>query len=204
VVLIHGGFWRQEYDRRHLRPLAAACARLGLAVLLPEYRRVGGTGGWPATFDDVRTVLGHLPQLSVPPAEVVVAGHSAGGHLALWAAAAAPPPTLVGVVGLAAVADLTSAARRAVGEGAAVDLMGAAPDEAPNRYRAADPAGLPTPTVPVTLVHDQADTLVPFWLAERYVLAHPSTSLVRVPGGHFGLIDPGSRAWPAVAAAVTG
>ena len=46
VVLLHGGFWRTEYDRTHLRALAGAVAADGFAVATPEYRR-GGPGSWP-------------------------------------------------------------------------------------------------------------------------------------------------------------
>ena len=61
VVFVHGGFWRQAYDRRHARPLADALALEGYVVAVPEYRRVGGAGGWPATGDDVDAALGALP-----------------------------------------------------------------------------------------------------------------------------------------------
>src|SRR5215469_12518750 len=55
VLFIHGGFWRAEFDRRHVGPLAEALAADGLAACVPEYRRVGAPGsGWPATFADVR------------------------------------------------------------------------------------------------------------------------------------------------------
>ncbi|WP_367139844.1 MULTISPECIES: prolyl oligopeptidase family serine peptidase [Streptomyces] len=55
VTLLHGGFWREAYDRRHLAPLAAALAAQGVEVALAEYRRVGpgGGGGWPQTYEDV-------------------------------------------------------------------------------------------------------------------------------------------------------
>ena len=56
LVALHGGFWREQYDRRGLRPLAVALRALGRVVVLPEYRRTGGRGGWPATFDDIRSL----------------------------------------------------------------------------------------------------------------------------------------------------
>ncbi len=58
VVLLHGGFWRAAYDRRHLSPLAAELARQGLLVALAEYRRVGAGGGAPRTFEDVAAAIG--------------------------------------------------------------------------------------------------------------------------------------------------
>ena len=94
VVLIHGGFWRAAYDRTHTGPLADALASSGFAVCTPEYRRTGQPGGgWPGTFDDVAAAMDVLPGRVARELDgvavmgpVVLAGHSAGGHLALWAA----------------------------------------------------------------------------------------------------------------------
>ncbi|MFE7121635.1 alpha/beta hydrolase, partial [Streptomyces sp. NPDC057654] len=116
VTLLHGGFWRQAYDRTHLSPAAAALARHGLTVSLAEYRRVGGDGGWPGTFDDVVRAVEAGADRGGPGTRHVVAGHSAGGHLALWAASRrrlpadsrweeADGPRIDRVVALAPVAD---------------------------------------------------------------------------------------------------
>eukprot|EP01037_Dinobryon_pediforme_P021564 gene21564-22460_t len=42
LLLIHGGYWRAEYDRGHLRPLAIYFASVGWEVALAEYRREPG------------------------------------------------------------------------------------------------------------------------------------------------------------------
>lgn len=201
VVLLHGGFWREEYDRSHLRLMASRLAADGVTVALPEYRRVGGAGGWPETFDDVRTVMAQLPS-QVAATAVLVAGHSAGGHLALWAGAVAPPTHLVGVVALAPVADLAEAHRRGLDRDAVQALLAAGPDEAPDRYRQVDPVALAAPACPVRLLHAADDDLVPIALSRAYVRRHPAAKLTEVPGGHFGVVDPDSTAWPAVRAAM--
>ena len=90
-MLIHGGFWRARYDLRLEDQLVADLAGRGWAAWNLEYRRLGwrSRGGWPATFEDVAAgidLLGRLDE-SLDLARVIAIGHSAGGHLALWAAA---------------------------------------------------------------------------------------------------------------------
>jgi acetyl esterase/lipase len=221
IVLLHGGFWRAAFDRMHARPLAAALAAEGYAVCVPEYRRTGQEGGgWPGTFDDVASAVDVLPGLAaaagrVSAAAPVLAGHSAGGHLALWAAARTGLPAgsrwhsealVGGVVALAAVSNLTDCAEQDLGSGAAVALMGGRPGEWPDRYAVADPALLLPGAVPVRLVHGEIDDIVPCGMsvayAERVVGSGGDASCEVLPGlGHFEVIDPLSGAWPQVARA---
>lgn len=203
VVVLHGGFWQQPYDRVHCRPLAAALAQLRATVVLLEYRRVGGAGGWPHTFDDVRVGLRRLVQHHPQATRRVVVGHSAGGHLALWVAATEPTPVVDAVVALAPVADLGALASHAErGENPVVDLLGGTPDERPDRYDLADPVRLPSPHADVHLVHGRRDTLVPVAQSHSYAAAHPAARLVELDCGHFELIDPRSTAFGTVRAAV--
>ena len=195
VVVIHGGFWREEHDRAHLRPMAAALNRAGATVVLPEYRRTGGAGGWPETFDDVSRALAAV--VADHPAGFLLSGHRAGGHLALWAASAGPPG-LRAVVALAPVADLAAADRLGLDGDAAAALVGGHVTDLPSRYRQLDPVQLPSPACPVTLLHAVDDPLVPFSLAEAYLAAHPRSRLETVTGGHFGVVEPTSEAWPSV------
>ena len=60
----------------------------------PEYRRTGGPGGgWPGTFDDVAAAVrgGAGPCVAPAVRRRCWPGHSAGGHLALWAGGGAGP-----------------------------------------------------------------------------------------------------------------
>jgi acetyl esterase/lipase len=219
VILVHGGFWRAAFDRRHVRPLCNSLASHGYTVAAIEYRRVGQAGGgWPGTFDDVALAFDTVPSLvaeaGVPVGQVILAGHSAGGHLVLWGAvrhrlaADAPwrlaePPDIAGVCALAAVSDLADAYRQGLGDSAARDLMGGGPDTFPERYAVADPAGLATPDVPVTLVHGVLDQRVPVEQSRRYV--ERGVRYVEIPGAeHFAVIDPLSAAWPWVRDAFAG
>ncbi|MFG3099695.1 alpha/beta hydrolase [Streptomyces sp. NPDC048182] len=218
VVLLHGGAWRAAYDRRHVSPFAAFLAGRGLAVANVEYRRgpadggpAGVAGRWPETFDDVAAALDALPALlrrHLPAADArrtVLAGHSAGGHLALWVAARhvlpadAPwrldrPAPLRGVVALAPIADFAVAEELAVCGGASGQLLGGAASFAERRPYA-DPALLLPTGIATTVVQGGADTVVPPAVAEAY--ADAAARAGEVVGvtlladvGHFPLVDP--------------
>lgn len=218
VVILHGGFWRARYDLALGRPLAADLVRRGYAVWNLEYRRTGAGGGWPATFEDIAAGIDLLANLPVDTSRLAAIGHSAGGHLAAWAAGrgrlaasvpgAQPRVALTAVVSQAGVLDLADCAREGVGGTAALDLMGGGPEDLPERYRLADPmAGLPL-RAPVLCVHSRADENVPFRYSERYVQAAVraggSAYLHVTSGDHFTLIDPGSPDWQAVTDALPG
>ena len=213
VVLLHGGFWRARHGLELTRPLARAVVDAGLVAANVEYRRVGQPGGgYPGTLADVAAALDRLAAVpGVDPGRLVLVGHSAGGHLALWAAGRhrLPPgtpgagprgPRPAAVVSLAGVADLVRAARAGTGEGAVPDLLGGMPDEVPDRYAAASPAALVPLAVPTLLVHGDADDRVPVaqsrGYAERARAAGDVVELVELPGGtHREVIDPAGAGW---------
>lgn len=209
VFLVHGGFWRQEYDRVHVRPLANALAADGYAVAVPEYRRVGGAGGWPATGEDVDGALRSLPRLlagtGVETTRTTLVGHSAGGHLVLWLAN--QPHDLHRVVALAPVGNLRKAAEHGMGGGGVVDLLGGTPEQVPEMYDAADPATrmLTRPSTEVIVVHGDADEDVPVQSSRGLEGRFDWLDYRELPGvEHFAVIDPLSEAWPEVLRAIRG
>lgn len=193
LVLVHGGYWRPEYDRAHLRPMAVALAEAGWPTYLIEYRRIPGDP--ESGLADVRAAIA-ATAADLGDRKPILIGHSAGGHLALLAATVAEP-CVGAVVALAPVADLVAAADRDLDDGAARELLGQAP---PNEYC---PTRQPSPSVPVVIVHGDADDLVPLALSQGYARAHPSAQLIELAGvAHFALIDPQSPTWPAVQQAI--
>jgi acetyl esterase/lipase len=203
VVLVHGGFWKAEWDRRHTRPLARALSADGFVVATPEYRRVGNGGGWPTTADDVRRALTALPDLlgavGVQPGRTTLVGHSAGGHLVLCLAA---ERSVDRVVALAPVADLREAARLGLGGNATQAFLGGEPNEVD--YDPADPMVRldDRPGADVVVVHGRADENVPIGLSERLVRRHPWIRLERLDCAHFELIDPADPAYELLRAAL--
>lgn len=204
VVVIHGGFWKAQYDASLGEPLAVDLASRGWTAANLEYRRVGDGGGWPATFDDVAAGVDRLadvPDLDLT--SVVTLGHSAGGHLATWAAARdrfprwRPERTQVtAVVSQAGVLDLTAAHHEGLGGGAVLRFLGSAPGPA---YDQVDPQRQLPLAVPVFCVHPRADESVPFAQSQRYVetarAAGGVAELVEVEGDHFTVTDLASDAW---------
>ncbi|MBW4721786.1 alpha/beta hydrolase family protein [Saccharothrix obliqua] len=184
VVVLHGGFWHQRYDLALGRPLAADLAAHGVTAFNAEYRRVGGGGGWPMTGDDVLAAIDALDS------DVITLGHSAGGHLAVWAAAR--HPRVVGAVAQAGVLDFLQHPRLTR---RAAELLGGDPDEVPDRYADASPAAHPPTGKPVVLVHGEDDEDVPVEQSIAFA-ERTGAELVVLPGvSHMDLITPGTSAW---------
>ena len=206
VVVLHGGFWLQEYDLSLGTPLAQDLADRGWTAANVEYRRVEGTGGYPATLDDVSAALDVLGAAGLDTGTVVTLGHSAGGQLGVWAAGRHRLPRWAGArvrvthaVAQAGVLDLRAAAAQGLGNGAVQALLGGGPQEVPEAYAAADPLTQAPVEVPVWCVHGADDGYVPLEQSAVYVRAATAAggvaTLVDVPGDHFDLIDVGSDAW---------
>jgi acetyl esterase/lipase len=208
VVLVHGGFWYGQWRRDLMDKLALDLAGRGRAAWNIEYRRIGTGGGWPVTGEDVARAIDHLGSLAsahqLDLSRVNLVGHSAGGQLALWAAArqdAGVRATLV--VGLAPLTDL--AAARAQGLGLkAVDALFAGGPTIPD----ASPIERLPLGVPQLLLHAADDKLVPVEQSRTYAAAarqagDPIDYRETPTGGHFTFLSPQSELWQAAAAAIT-
>jgi acetyl esterase/lipase len=186
AVLVHGGFWRARYGLDLERRLADDLVARGWTVWNVEYRRLGAGGGWPATYDDVRAAIAALP---LAAERVVAIGHSAGGQLAVRAAADVP---LSGVVAQAGALDLYELWRLGTSDHVVQQFLGGSPDDVPERYEAAQPR---PPDAPLLLVHGALDEDVPVEISRAF----GGGELVVIDDeGHMEHLDPDSKCWRAV------
>lgn len=204
VILIHGGCWSNEYGLDHIRALASKLKGSGYAVWSTEYRRVGDAGGgWPGTFEDIADSLNYTDKLSnINQHAKFVMGHSAGGHLALWVAAAGHLPLesplgkrmktqIQGAIGLAPIADL---AAYSLGDNSCEvvteKLMGGSAIDLAERYALGSPSAL-LPSIDSILIHGEGDTIVNISQSQRYAASSSRASIIPLKGlGHFDMINP--------------
>lgn len=204
LMFIHGGYWRARYDLAHAGHLCAALAAAGMATFNIEYRRVGNAGGgWPGTFEDIESAWNFAKRelaLKYGVHPVWVAGHSAGGALALWLASR--DPKLKAVASLAGVIDLQRAWELHLSNDAVVELLGGTPQQVAEHYAEADPMRLNVRTRQL-LIHGDRDSIVPPDFSARYAQQKHAELILLAGAGHFDLIDPHSRHWPKVRQALT-
>ena len=217
VVVIHGGCWLSIANLDNTAPMADALRDAGVATWNIEYRPVDKPGGgWPGTFEDVGAALEQVRALAathpLDATRVVVAGHSAGAHLALWAAAQsrlpsssvlhreAPLPVL-GVVALGGPGDLRDFETygRDICGPAVERLIGGAPDAVPERWAQASPSELLPLGVRQVLIVGENDRVMPQRAREAYAAkaraAGDRVDVVVVPGAHFEVIAPTTEAF---------
>ncbi len=211
VVLVHGGFWRENFDRHLEDDVAIDLASRGYLCWNIDYRSAALP--WPATLSDVAAGYDHVFNGAyagrVDHTRVGVVGHSAGGHLVAWLASRhklpreAPGyncdlrlPTVC--IPQAAVVALTDAAHADLGRGAVSALMNGMPEQHPQRYAVTDPVALLPTGVRTVLLHDRDDAIVPISQSETYVSSAAQrgddSTLEVVPGTHFSHIKPKSKA----------
>lgn len=223
VVLLHGGCFLKQYEGfPQTSALAADLAGRGYAVWNVEYRKLGEAGaGYPGTFQDVATALDSLkaeaPKYALDLKRVIAVGHSAGGHLALWAASrgkiaaasplhAADPLRIGAVISLAGIGDLK-------GQGKVFalpcgdDTIDRLVDTANRKQPFADtsPAELLPTGAKVVMVHGVFDPVMPPYTGRDYAAlvrkAGDKAEVVIVPNAaHFDLVIPTTPAWKDIVA----
>lgn len=228
VMFLHGGWWKAKYGLEYGGHFCGALKARGIATWSTEYRRLGDPGGgWPGTFLDVASAYDYLSELAarfpLDLTRVVVAGHSAGGHLAFWLAGRPHLPadsllgkagssapmravvSLAGAVDLRLTIDLAGTSIFAHDREEVLNLMGGTPADHPDRYRAGNPGDLLPLNTPQLLIQGSEDDQIPLALPQRWAergRQRGENVWVDIIEGadHFDVVDPQSPAWPRVLA----
>ncbi|WHY85792.1 alpha/beta hydrolase [Neobacillus novalis] len=228
AIVIHGGFWRAGFSLDHMNPFAESLTAQGIATWSIEYRRVGQEGGgWPGTFQDVSEAVDFVRTLSendpLDLNRVVTIGHSAGGHLALWAAARhrlpqdsilsrlENPLSIKGVISLSGVSDLALMCEvhyqreiiMKADDNPTRDLIGGNNKDFPSRFAECSPIELLPIGIPLEIIHGSLDINVPVGISEKFAKAAESAgddvALKVLPNSeHFKLINPETEEWAVV------
>ncbi len=201
VVVIHGGFWRAAYDLSLGRPLAASLVEHGWTAYNLEYRRVGNGGGYPQTLDDVAAGIDALAAVEgLDTSTVMTLGHSAGGHLAVWAAGrpkltgtpwGEPAVRVTAAISQAGVLDLHAGGPPRQRGGAGVHGRARRhhvrrPERRRSRSTCRCAASTPRPTTPCRSASRSSTSTGPGRPAG-------TPSSIEVEGDHFVVIDPRRR-----------
>lgn len=219
VVLLHGGGWRVPASYKAMSSMARSLVSHGVAVWNVEYRRIGAGGGYPTTLTDTAAAIDYLQTIKaqIAPAidldDVVISGHSAGGQLAVWAAAremltpgamgsvpAVRPAAIVATAGVldmrVAVADGNRHTREFLGD----------PEKNPQNYAVANPIQNINPAVPVTCFNGTRDSVVRAHECTRFISALKSDGgvgrAVLLPGAGHNVYSPSNPYWPQVQNAI--
>ena len=202
MVFVHGGCWLNAYGYEHAKGMYSALADLGMGVYVMEYRRVGDEGGgWPGSLDDVVNAINtSLERITLQGdySEIFIAGHSAGGHLALLAAQRMSEQLarykVQQVIGLASITDIRSYALGTNSCQAATEkFMKSEPLENPDAYQKATPSATLIHT-PVVLLQGDADSIVPL---QHATMAGAEKRIIN-NGGHFDWLHPESTSFDAL------
>ena len=222
IMIIHGGCWRTSYDYTLMDEMALDLAQRGYTTWNIEYRRTEDEGGgWPGTFTDVANAFKHLTKIAEDyPFDlnnIIVTGHSAGGHLALMLGAQSKLksyskikvddlPKIKGIVSLAGITDLSTYLTPDGCGSNVLKLVGGTPDQYHDRYKEGSPITYLPLGIPQRLITGINDDIVsvehitPYF--GRAVEVGDPLELLTVPdAGHFEVIKPGSVAWKTIVGA---
>ena len=210
AIVIHGGCWLSRLGGTGMQAFSESLRQRGIATWDIDYRRVGHEGGgWPGTFQDIKAGVDYLPRLAkdhkLDLDRVIVVGHSAGAHLALWNASRsklgadwAPamdqpkPLSVVAIDGPPVLAPLIGPDAEMCDEPVVVPLMGGTPADKPEEYKLATPAAhLPFGTRQLLVVGTLGMIIQPY--AQGAVAAGDEVVVLSPDkADHFDIVTPGT------------
>lgn len=217
IIIIHGGCWVSSYaDYHFMDKFADSLTELGYATWNIEYRALGTGGDWPVIFQDVGKAVDYTRELaknySIDSNKVAIIGHSAGGHLALWAASRENitsgneiftdyPLAIKGVISLAGVANVAASNSCYTFASNVIGLPITSQDNSlASRLKITSPLQmLPTKTKTI-LISGSKDRIVPDYIGTEYSiraneLGDASLHYILQGLDHFDLIDPFKTNW---------
>lgn len=201
LIYFHGGGW-EHGSREMIVANVIPYLEMGFAVANVDYR-LTKTATAPAAVEDarcaVRWLAANAARYRLDTADFVLAGGSAGAHLALMAGmlrssdgldgpcASEPEPRIAAIInyyGIADVADLLDGPHR---RHWAVEWIGDVPDRRELARRMSPLTYVRPGLPPIITVHGDADNVVPYEqsvrLRDALTRAGVPNELVTVPGG---------------------
>lgn len=162
--------------------------RLGLNVLIIDYRGYGASSGKPSeegTYQDALAAWNYLTQEKrLAPERVVVFGESLGGSVAAWLAARHTPAGLVIYASFTSVPEMAQA------------LYPMFPASRLARYRYDTRAALRGVNCPVLILHSPEDEIIPFSHGQALLAAaREPKRLVELRGGHNDALQVGREVY---------
>ncbi|MFW6155507.1 MAG: alpha/beta hydrolase [Planctomycetota bacterium] len=156
---------------------AAIFQRLGLSVLLFDYRGYGLSEGKPTeegTYLDAAAAWRHLTdERGIDPARIVIFGRSLGGAIATYQAADAPPAALIVESAFTSVVDVGKHYYRFLPVGWLC------------RFDYATEATIGQVRAPVLVIHSRDDEIIPVAMGRRVFEAAPEPKrFLLIGGGH--------------------
>jgi acetyl esterase/lipase len=216
AVVIHGGCWTKGFDTtKGTAPIASALTAKGIATWNIEYRQIGDPGGgWPGSFQDWGAATDHLRALAkrypLDLKRVIVVGHSAGAHAALWVAARGSLPkdsplytanplkimSAVAIDGPGDLAPFVGFDEQICHAPVITNLIGGKPADQPQRYHDGSPLRL----LPIgSRQYLVSSAVLSPEAAESYAAtatkAGDKASVLKIDGDHFNIVAPGEPQW---------
>jgi acetyl esterase/lipase len=171
LFFVHGGSWK-DYDKELFAPVAQKLLPAAMVVVIPDYT-LHPDAGYEQMADEVASALSwtleHIEEYGGDPQRVVVAGHSAGGHLGglalmdprFLATYGHQGGEVCGLIGMSGVYDVQAEYDYWLAQGTTPQVMSEVMG-GPENFATASPITYVRPGLPpVLILHGARDETVP-------------------------------------------